>query len=190
MNRAQQVPQLRHSFLWQDPLRELAQFCWGPRQKIVEIGSFAGESTLIFLQCAIHVDAIDPWTDESLQTLYNGSYSYDGWTCDFPMERVEDQFDERVLGWSSLQKIKAYDHEVYSDYEDGSLDGIYIDSVHTYDAVCGTIDRWRWKVKPGGWIAGHDYSTDFPGVVAAVDEKLGEPQKTFADTSWAVRRKR
>lgn len=51
-----------------------------------------------------------------------------------------------------------------------SLDWVYIDADHSYEGA--SIDlRLAWpKVKPGGWIAGHDYCPLFPGVIQAVDE--------------------
>ena len=182
------VPTLRHSFLLRDPLSELAKYCWKTGQTIAEIGCFAGESTLIFLQAGLKVHAIDPWTEEAKNTLYDGSQSQDGWECDFLMRTVEQQFDVRCGGWDTLNKIAAYDHECLYKFADESLDGIYIDSVHTYDAVCGTLDRWQSKVKRGGWIAGHDYCEDFPGVVSAVNDTIGHPTQLFGDTSWAILR--
>ena len=34
------------------------------------------------------------------------------------------------------------------------------------------------------WICGHDYCPGWPGVIKAVEEKLGKPDKTFLDGSW------
>ena len=40
------------------------------------------------------------------------------------------------------------------------------------------------KVKPGGYIGGHDYQKDWPGVVTAIHEIIGYPEKVFDDGSW------
>jgi hypothetical protein len=37
------------------------------------------------------------------------------------------------------------------------LDFIYIDANHAYDFVKEDIECWYPKVKPGGWVMGHDY---------------------------------
>jgi SAM-dependent methyltransferase len=41
---------------------------------------------------------------------------------------------------------------------DGSVDYLFIDAGHMYDEVVADIAAWRWKVKPGGIIAGHDFN--------------------------------
>lgn len=84
-----------------------------------------------------------------------------------------------------LKKRKGYDRDFVEEYPAGSVDAVYVDSVHTYRDTLEAIRRWREKVKPGGLLAGHDYAAYFPGVVQAVEEALGRPQRVFADTSWA-----
>jgi len=44
--------------------------------------------------------------------------------------------------------------------KDNSLDFVYIDAEHTYNAVMQDIILWVRKVKKGGIIAGHDYFND------------------------------
>jgi predicted O-methyltransferase YrrM len=58
-------------------------------------------------------------------------------------------------------------------YPDASLDFVFIDANHTYEAVKRDIDAWLPKMKPGGIISGHDYTVwgDF-GVIQAVTEKF------------------
>lgn len=55
-----------------------------------------------------------------------------------------------------------------------SLDFVFIDALHTYEAVTEDIAAWYDKVRSGGLVAGHDYRWD--GVQKAVHEfqsKLG-----------------
>lgn len=50
-----------------------------------------------------------------------------------------------------------------------SLDFVYIDGDHTFDAVMLDILLWAPKVKPGGIVAGHDYYEFYQaGVISAV----------------------
>jgi hypothetical protein len=42
-------------------------------------------------------------------------------------------------------------------FQDNSLDFVYIDANHTYDAVKEDIKNWYPKVKSGGLVMGHDY---------------------------------
>lgn len=67
--------------------------------------------------------------------------------------------------------IKGYSPDVCELFADNVFDFIYIDGLHTYEAVRDDIAGWYPKIKDGGVIAGHDYSAkDWPGVVRAVDE--------------------
>jgi predicted O-methyltransferase YrrM len=56
-------------------------------------------------------------------------------------------------------------------YADESLDFVFIDADHSYEAVKRDIAAWLPKVKSGGIIAGHDYCV-WPGfgVIEAVTE--------------------
>jgi hypothetical protein len=68
--------------------------------------------------------------------------------------------------------------------EPASLDFVFIDADHSYEAVKADIAAWRTRLRPGGWLTGHDYDpAKFPGVVAAVDEAF--PDKQIAsDFVW------
>jgi cephalosporin hydroxylase len=51
---------------------------------------------------------------------------------------------------------------------------VFLDALHDYESVKADIAAWLPLVRPGGVIAGHDYSpTDWPGVVQAVQERFG-----------------
>lgn len=54
------------------------------------------------------------------------------------------------------------------------LDAVFIDGEHDEKNVGKDIDAWLPKVKRGGILAGHDYSSTFPGVVKAVNDRLKE----------------
>lgn len=74
-----------------------------------------------------------------------------------------------------------------SEFEDGSLDFVFIDADHSYEAVRRDIDAWRSKVKPGGWFGGHDYNRKFFGVVRAVDFVFGAKNViTLPGSIWSV----
>lgn len=51
-----------------------------------------------------------------------------------------------------------------------AADFIYLDAEHSYEAVARDIDVWSGKVRPGGVLAGHDYTPEFDGVRRAVDQ--------------------
>lgn len=53
-----------------------------------------------------------------------------------------------------------------------SVDMVFIDADHTYEAVLADIRGWRGKLKKGGILCGHDYDPDHPGVMRAVQEEV------------------
>lgn len=67
----------------------------------------------------------------------------------------------------------------------GSFDLVFIDAMHTYEAVTEDIRAWLPKVRDGGVLAGHDYGGKFDGVKAAVDTELGEENIVEGpDNTW------
>lgn len=70
-------------------------------------------------------------------------------------------------------------------FGDKAFDFVFIDADHTYEGARDDIEAWLPKVRPGGWLMGHDFNKkDFPGVVKAVLERF-EP-RLYSDHVWAV----
>lgn len=142
---------------------------------IVEIGSYTGESSEIFAEYAQKLFCIDPW-----ETLYDpkdfASFS--------DMKKVEKMFDTRMKPYTNIKKIKMKSEEAYTQFEPQSIDLVYIDANHTYDGILADIKLWKPKIRKGGYMSGHDYSPQWPGVIKAVDETFGTPDKIFKDSSW------
>lgn len=82
-----------------------------------------------------------------------------------------------------------------SFFSGGSLDLVFVDADHSYEGVKRDIAHWLRKVKPGGWLGGHDYDNadprfDFSGVKRAVDEfgrNFGKRIEGDANFTWWVR---
>ena len=53
---------------------------------------------------------------------------------------------------------------------DGSLDAVFIDGDHSYEAVIQDLPFWWKKLKIGGWLLGDDYASCWPGTTRAVDD--------------------
>ncbi|MEE8168973.1 MAG: glycosyltransferase, partial [Phycisphaerae bacterium] len=68
--------------------------------------------------------------------------------------------------------IRACSWESADQFENGSVDFVYIDADHAYESVVKDIRAWLPKVRRGGVISGHDYFT-YPSVRRAVDEAFG-----------------
>lgn len=68
-----------------------------------------------------------------------------------------------------------------------TLDLVFLDGDHDYQAVREDILAWRPHVRPGGILCGHDYGLpQFTGVTSAVDELLPD-RRTGGNSLWWVR---
>lgn len=153
-----------------------------PRDSVVvEVGAYAGEGTKILADWFKRVFSIDFWETPAGE---EPSSRVEYFT--FGLDAAEKEFDSMRLSYPGIYKLKGRDTQFLDVFADRSVDMVYIDADHRYESVKKNIAEWMPKVKIGGWIAGHDYFTDTPGVIQAVDEMFGKPDKTFKDRSWAV----
>jgi hypothetical protein len=90
-------------------------------------------------------------------------------------------YDTFVDNMKTLEKfyipIRKSSVEAAKCFEDKSLDFVFIDACHDYEAVKADILAWLPKVKVGGILAGHDYHEDrmyHPGVHDAVVELIDD----------------
>lgn len=159
-------------------LRELIEYVSTTLDKddltMIEIGSYTGESTVLFAE-KFKVTTIDP---------FKGNYDEKDVASYTDFEKVYDLFKQRTQGKNVTLIRETSDRAV--NFIKDRVDFIYIDGLHTYDQVKKDIKNYKQFVKPGGFIGGHDYSRDWPGVVDAVNESFGKPLKIFRDTSWIV----
>tara|TARA_R110002060_G_scaffold42657_1_gene54152 strand:- start:50 stop:685 length:636 start_codon:yes stop_codon:yes gene_type:complete len=80
-----------------------------------------------------------------------------------------------------INPIISLSWEAASLYEDNSLDFVMLDAGHDYEDIKKDIAAWYPKVKNGGTLAGHDFTTA-PGIEIAVREffnKDFELKKSF-----------
>lgn len=145
--------------------------------QLCEIGSYSGESTIIFAQEFRSVIAIDPWMD---------NYDPSDAACQCAsFAEVETAFDARIRPYSNIRKMKATSDAAFQELRTDTFDVVYIDGLHTYDQVRRDILNYRQITT--GVMAGHDFNpVDWPGVHRAVTEIFGDKIQTFMDTSWAA----
>ena len=53
--------------------------------------------------------------------------------------------------------VRALSPDAAAAYPPDHFDWVYIDALHTYDALLRDLDAWWEKVRPGGLLAGDDY---------------------------------
>ena len=149
--------------------------------KMAEIGCYTGESTELFLKSnkINTLYAIDIWED----VLGN----FKSINKDHSFSDVEKAFDERLKDFRNVVKLKMTMDEAKDSLP--LLDFIYIDANHHYEFVKNDIQLSLDKLKPNAIIAGHDYCQKSSGVIKAVNEIFGKPDKVFSDASWFVKLK-
>ena len=145
--------------------------------KIVELGAWKGRSSAFLVVEAynkspkIEVHIVDTW----------GGNPFDG-----SQDQPNDLYDKFISNMSLLarpyQAHRMTTNEAAGLFKDESLDAVFIDADHSYEAVKMDIQNWMPKVRKGGILAGHDYNSAWSGVVRAVNEIFPEAQKI--DSCW------
>lgn len=96
----------------------------------------------------------------------------------------------RFQGRYQIKRMTTVD--AAKDVEDNSLEFVYIDANHSYEATYADLVAWYPKVKPGCLVAGHDFldsenncGSRF-GVVKAVTEFTAEMPIVlrYSDETW------
>lgn len=125
----------------------------------------------------LHLHSIDPYCE------------YRDWNGTIVAERTDvyNLAMDRMRPYSDRFTMhKKLSSECVSDFEDNSLDFIFVDGIHTYDGVKEDCLNYYSKVKPGGIFSGHDFSM-IPDVNRAVNEfasSLGKQIMTTEVDVW------
>lgn len=117
---------------------------------LVELGTHNGASYSAFLQGAmmarldVSATAVDTWTGDA----HAGAYS------DEVFAEFEAYHTPRFAQHSRLLRM-TFD-EALPHIEDGSVDLLHIDGLHTYEAVRHDFEIWKPKLSPRGLVLFHD----------------------------------
>lgn len=173
-------------FDFEDIYRAMVE-CANDKAHFVEVGAFEGKSTafmaveILNSKKAIRFDVVDTWKG-SPEHQTGGNWQ----SQSVVDEKLFETFKENMRPVAHLiYPIRRSSVEASTLYSNASLDFVFIDASHDYESVKADILAWRPKVKPGGYLAGHDYLGDFSGVRKAVDELVSLHE--VRGTSWLVR---
>jgi len=147
----------------------------------VEVGTWIGESAVLFAAHFDQVICVDAWpvTEEQVaddMKMYG---------CD--RNQAKAMFLEAIAPFNNIAYIHDYSHNAARLIPDASVAAVYIDADHRYPAVKQDCTIWPPKIKPGGYICGHDYTESQPECVQAINEVLGKPHKVYGDNSWLIK---
>jgi len=180
MNHIYQLPQFGEDwFNYRDFYKSMVEkFPSG--SKFIEIGSWKGKSSaylaveIIKSGKNITLDCIDTWegSSEHINDLYVKSNS------------LYELFIKNTSSLSSvINPIKMNSIFASKNYEDRTIDFIFIDGSHDYESVKADINAWLPKVKIGGIISGHDYGS-WKTVTKAVDEFFVDKKILIDKDCW------
>lgn len=194
-----------HAFV--SPLRRwdvIAGLCQSIDAKtFVEVGCKNGRTTgFVLANCPdIRVIAIDPWmTQEASDDPTRETYA------DWDFDKIEAEFHDNICSckWNKLahapdcSSYRCESHQetseqaafYYTEPNRGApFDVVFIDALHDYASVVQDISLWWPLVRAGGFLCGHDFNHNWPGVMRAVAEhfplmKVG----VCPDSVWFVQK--
>jgi hypothetical protein len=163
-----------------------------------EIGVHEGDYSQQILRYIdpVRLHLIDPWKHESderyKKALYGNNVSEGQATMDNRFSTVKARFAEEI-GRGQVEVHRAFSSEVVEMFPNDYFDWVYIDGNHLHDFVKKDLELFYVKVRPGGYLAGDDYSVQGwwnNGVQTAVDEFIAEreiPLQTVG-TQFVIRK--
>ena len=121
--------------------------------KGVELGVDRGEYSKILCDANpnLQLFGVDPWIPDAYEpgTYINEPPEYFNACYEETKERLKD---------SNCTLIRKTSAEALGDFQDGSLDFVYIDANHDFPNFTFDIHNWLKKIRVGGIISGHDFA--------------------------------
>ena len=146
--------------------------------KVVEIGSYLGASSC-FLAAGLRskggmLHCVDTWTNIGMT------------------EGKRDTYDEFITNTRSFSESIAIHRGLSKGIArsfQSSVDLLFVDGDHNYEAVSSDLQSWLPKLQEFSWIIMHDYKWE-PGVKKAVEEiifPLSKVKPILIDNMFATR---
>jgi hypothetical protein len=145
-----------------------------------EIGTSKGVFAEKFGKAGLKLYCIDPWLDYP-----DYSRGDEKWQQDLNLQYNRTR---ELLEPYDCILIRKKSMAALSEFEDESLDFVYIDGNHEFMYVLNDIHEWSKKVKKGGCICGHDYFHSNPHgfEIIKVKEAVDVYTKHYGIKNWYV----
>ncbi len=156
--------------------------CWPilefvrPEHTGIEIGSYKGTSSKLFLNRCNYMYFIDPCVDYPESSRHDVVASYEEFL------KIMEAYEPRFTF------ITAFSAEAVELVP--VVDFVFVDGEHSYPYVKQDVELYWPKIRPGGFMCGHDYTwIDDGGPKRAVDEFFEKKQLPVENHSgcWLVK---
>ncbi len=114
----------------------------------VEVGVYTGQFTERLAKAGLQVYGVDPWM------------VYEDFSHSKSQRREEGHYEaakERLASYHNCTLIRKTSMDAVKDFENESIDFVYIDGNHKFKYIAEDIWEWSKRVKKGGIVSGHDY---------------------------------
>jgi len=137
----------------------------GEDLKVVEIGVCRAETSCYLMENCPNIKVlygIDPWLpyqDKPTQPITATMQD------EFFKTAIKNIVEKGLRG--KIRIIKRRSDKIVTSFLDNSVDVLFVDGDHRFEAVLNDLEIWWPKLKKGGIMAGHDYGVS--GVMQALD---------------------
>ena len=130
-------------------------FCELGFNKGAEVGVERGYYSEVLLKANkdLSLYCIDPWM--------SGAYEPGIDAVDKEQIKFDERFEEAqalLSKYKGVNIVRKTSIEALDDFEDDSLDFVYIDANHDFPNFVNDLHGWKKKVRIGGIVSGHDYA--------------------------------
>ena len=145
-----------------------------PNFEVIQIGTYEGVTAVLFALTCRKVITVDP---------FDAGYNFDQESKE-DLIRAEEMTLERFRPYTNIRVVKKTSKEFFQTFR-RMVDAVYLDGDHTIEGVGYDLEHWINRIKPGGFISGHDFGS--PTISQAVNEILGGCDNVYEDGSWSKR---
>jgi predicted O-methyltransferase YrrM len=136
----------------------ITKYAGKPHVTFVEVGVWKGKSASYMAERI--KNSAEDFKFYCVDT-FEGSYDEEQHQKDPLVESgtLYDHFIDNMTGLEKFFTPMVMDSvKAASQFDDNSLDFVFIDANHSYDGVSADLKAWIPKIKKDGFIAGHDYN--------------------------------